>query len=65
MREKDLPVDLTKHKVYSNKAKRCVRHLLRRCYDEKTAGEMWEKIQLQYAEFLKDEPALKDLKITA
>ncbi|MCR4951641.1 MAG: L-2-amino-thiazoline-4-carboxylic acid hydrolase, partial [Solobacterium sp.] len=46
-------------------AKRCVRHLLRRCYDEKTAGEMWEKIQLQYAEFLKDEPALKDLKITA
>ena len=64
MKEKDLPIDYTKHKPYSLSAKKCVQRLLRRYYDKKTAGELWEKIQLQYAEFLKDEPALKDLKIT-
>ena len=38
--------------------------LLNRYYDEKTAARLWEKVQLQYGEYLKDEPALKDLKIT-
>ncbi len=64
MREKDLPIDRTKHAVYTKTAKKCVLRLLRRYYDEKTSGDLWEKIQLQYAEYLKDEPALKDLKIT-
>ncbi len=64
MKEKDLPIDRTRHKVYTKNAKKCVLSLLRRCYDRKTASELWEKIQLQYAEFLKDEPALKDLKVT-
>ena len=64
MREKDLPVDRTKHKVYSKNAKKCVRKLLRRTYDEKTAGLLWEKIQLQYCKYLEDEPALAGLKIT-
>ena len=63
MREKDLPIDRTRHAVYSKNAKRCVRRLLRRYYDEKTTEELWEKVQLQYVEFLKDEPAMKDLKI--
>ena len=35
MKEKDLPIDLTKHKVYSKNAKTCVQKLLRRYYDEK------------------------------
>ena len=64
MREKDLPIDLTKHKVYSKNAKKCVQKLLRRYYGKQTAAELWEKVQLQYCEYLKGEPALKDLKIT-
>ena len=36
MKEKDLPIDLTKHKVYSKNAKKCVQKLLRRYYDENT-----------------------------
>ena len=64
MKEKDLPIDLTKHKVYSKNAKKCVQKLLNRYYDEKTTARLWEKVQLQYCEYLKDEPALKDLKIT-
>ena len=64
MREKDLPIDLTKHKVYSKNAKKCVQKLLRRYYGKQTAAELWEKVQLQYCEYLKDEPALAGLKIT-
>ena len=64
MKEKDLPIDRTKHKVYSKNAKKCVQKLLNRYYDKKTAVRLWEKVQLQYCEYLKDEPALKDLKIT-
>ncbi len=64
MREKDLPIDRNKHAVYTKRAKRCVWKLLRRCYDRRTAAGLWEKIQLQYAEYLRDEPALKDLKVT-
>ncbi|MGX8680302.1 MAG: L-2-amino-thiazoline-4-carboxylic acid hydrolase, partial [bacterium] len=60
----DLPIDCHQHKVYTRSARKCVLKLLRESYDEKTTAELWEKIQLQYAEFLKDEPALKDLKIT-
>ena len=64
MKEKDLPVDRAKHKVYSKNAAKCVRKLLRRYYGEKTSEELWEKIQLQYCEYLKDEPALAESKIT-
>ncbi len=65
MKEKDLPIDQTKHKVYSKKVKNCVQKLLHRYYDEETSEELWEKIQLQYCEYLKDEPALAKLRITA
>ena len=64
MREKDLPFDRTKHMVYTNNAKKCVQKLLHRYYDEQTAAELWEKVKLQYCEYLKDEPALAGLKIT-
>ena len=64
MKEKDLPIDLTKHKVYSRNARKCVLKLLHRYYDEQSAAKLWEKVQLQYCEYLKDEPALAGLKIT-
>jgi len=64
MREKDLSFDHIKHAVYTKNAKKCVQKLLHRYYDEKTAAELWEKIQLQYCEYLKDEPAMAGAKIT-
>ena len=64
MKEIDLPFDRTKHVVYTKQAKNCVLKLLHRYFDEKTAEDLWEKIQLQYCEFLKDEPALGGVKIT-
>jgi hypothetical protein len=38
--------------------------LLHRYYDEQKTESLWEKIQLQYCEFLKEEPALGGVKIT-
>ena len=38
MREIDLPFDRTKHTAYTKNAKKCVRDLLHRYYDEKTAA---------------------------
>ena len=64
MREKELPFDRTKHVCYTKNAKKCVQKLLRRYYDEPSAARLWEKIQLQYCEYLKDEPALGSAKIT-
>ena len=55
MKEKDLPIDLTKHKVYSKNAQKCVMKLLRRYYDGQTVADLWEKIQLQYCEYLKED----------
>ena len=65
MREKDLPIDRSKHVIYTGNAKKCVQKLLGRSYDAQTASALWEKIQLQYAKYLEDEPALGGLKITA
>ena len=48
MKEKDLPIDRSKHTVYTKNAKKCVWTLLRRCYDRKMSAKLWEKIQLQY-----------------
>ena len=64
MRERELPFDRSKHAIYTKSAKKCVQKLLRRYYDERTAARLWEKIQLQYCEFLKDEPALGGVKMT-
>ena len=58
MREKDLPIDRTKHVCYTKNAQKCVQKLLHRYYDEQTAAQLWEKVQLQYCEYLKDEQAL-------
>jgi len=64
MKEKDLPIDRSKHVLYTKRAKQCVQRLLRRDYDEKTAADLWEKIQLRYAEFLEDAPPLGGVKTT-
>ena len=64
MKESRLPFDRSKHVLYTKQAKNCVMNLLRRCYDEQTTERLWERIQLQYCEFLKDEPALGGVKIT-
>ncbi len=64
MRDSDLPFDRAKHRIYTKNAKKCVQKLLSRYYDRHTAAELWEKIQLQYCEYLKDEPALAGSKIT-
>ena len=64
MRDKDLPIDRSKHVIYTKNAKRCVQKLLHRYYDDRTAEDLWEKVQLKYAEFLEEEPALGGAKIT-
>lgn len=64
MKESELPFDRSKHVCYTKGVKKCVQKLLHRYYDEETAAELWEKIQLQYCEFLKKEPAMKDARIT-
>ena len=46
MKEKDLPIDRTRHAVYTRKAKKCVLRLLHRWYDDPACKELWEKIQL-------------------
>ena len=56
MKEKDLPINRTKHKAYSKNAKKCVQKLLKRYYDEKTAARLWEKVQLQYCEYVNYSP---------
>lgn len=64
MKEKDLPIDRSKHVIYTKNAKKCVLKLLHRYYDDRTADELWEKIQLKYAEYLEEEPTLGGAKIT-
>ena len=64
MKDKDLPIDDTRHAIYTRNAKQCVQNLLLRYYDRKTAVKLWQKIQWQYLAYLDDEPALGGVKIT-
>ena len=64
MREKYLPFDRTKHVCYTKNARKCVQKHLHRYYDDPMVAKLWEKIQLQFCEYLKDEPALGSAKIT-
>lgn len=63
MKEKDLPIDRTRHAVYTKKAKECVLRLLHRDYDDRTCRELLEKIQLQYCEYVREEPPMAGAKI--
>lgn len=64
MKEKDLQIDLSRHVLYSKQAKACVQKLLRRYYDPQTAAALWERVQLQYVDYLRDEPAMGGVKLT-
>ncbi|MBQ9825264.1 MAG: L-2-amino-thiazoline-4-carboxylic acid hydrolase [Solobacterium sp.] len=64
MKEKDLPFDRSKHAVYTKNAKKCVYRLLRKCYGKIETEQLWEKIQLKYCEYLRDEPAMGGCKLT-
>ena len=63
MKEKDLPIDCARYAVYTKKAKECVLRLLHRDYDDRTCRELWEKIQLQYCEYVREEPPMAGAKI--
>ncbi len=62
MKEKDLPIDRTRHAVYTKKAKKCVLRLLHRWYDDQTCKQLWEKIQLQYRLMKKENGLLVSVK---
>lgn len=65
MEDKELRFDRAKHVIYTPKAKAVIQGLLKRDYLPAEAEELWEKIQLQYAAYLEDEPALGGLKLSA
>lgn len=56
MKNKELAFDRTTHILYSKHAEKLIRAQLRRDYGAAQADELWEKVQLQYAEYLKDAP---------
>lgn len=58
MKEKDLNFDRKKHICYSKRVKKIINEYLLRHYSETESKNKWEKIQLQYVEFLKDLPYL-------
>lgn len=64
MDEKNLDFDRKKHVCYSQKVKEVIQEHLRMRYPSEEADRLWEKIQLQYAAFLKDLPYLGGKKCT-
>lgn len=58
MKEKELPFDRKKHVCYSGKVKKVIQEHLRMHYPPREAAALWEKIQLQYVDFLRDLPYL-------
>lgn len=64
MKEKQLNFDREKHICYSKRVKQIIREQLRTRYSADEAERLWEKIQLQYVEFLKTLPYLGGRKQT-
>lgn len=58
MDEKSLNFDRKKHVCYSDKVKAVIQEHLHMHYSKEKAEELWERIQLQYVEFLRDLPYL-------
>ena len=56
MREKDLQFDRKKHVIYSNHAKKVIQEKLVGKYGVRKGLAIWEAVQRQYVEFLKDAP---------
>lgn len=65
MEESQLPFDRSRHALYTPKAKAVIQQLLARGYPPGQAAALWEDIQRQYVEYLKDEPALGGLALSA
>lgn len=57
------PIDRTRQAVYTKKAKKCVLQFLHRRYDDPACKQLWEKIQLQYCEYVRNEPPMAGAKI--
>lgn len=58
MEEKELKFDRKKHVCYSSLAKQIILEHILRHYSENKINDIWENIQRQYVEFLKDLPFL-------
>lgn len=54
MKEKDLSFDRTCHVVYTNACKKQIQGKIALHYPEEQCEEIWERVQNQYVEFLKD-----------
>ncbi|MBQ8971937.1 MAG: L-2-amino-thiazoline-4-carboxylic acid hydrolase [Clostridia bacterium] len=65
MDEKQLIFDRKSHAIYSPKAKQTIQRILAREYAPDEAETLWEQIQLQYVDFLRDEPPLGGLKLAS
>ena len=64
MNPSELNIDLKKHVLYSDAMEKIIRKRLSEKYDEAKASEVWDRVQLQYAEFLADLPFLGGSKNT-
>lgn len=54
MRDKDLGIDLSCHVLYTGACKKEIQKKIALHYAENERGEVWERVQLKYAEFLSD-----------
>ena len=54
MKERDLQIDRSCHVVYSKPCKKQIQEKIARHYPQKEREEIWEKVQQQYVDFLKD-----------
>lgn len=64
MKVSELDIDLNRHILYSPEMEKVIREKISQKYDSGGANEVWEKIQLQYAAFLKELPYLGGKKNT-
>ncbi len=59
MQEKELDIDLTRHVCYSKAVKKVIRKKLKEKFESDDMVEkLWEKVQLKYVEYLKDQSYL-------
>lgn len=64
MKAPELNIDLKKHMLYSPELEKIIRKKLSEKYDATEADRLWEKVQRQYADFLRDLPNLGGRKNT-
>lgn len=52
MKDKDLPIDRTCHVLYSKRCKKIIQNRIALHYSKEERLPIWEKVQLQYVDFL-------------